>query len=115
MADLFTLTAPLLIQYPDGEKRLLVDKYPHPRGMVYTIPYWMETPEPLVILAEGEIKGEGPWKVGDAIVRLLSCGDTELSMEWAQWQQFLQTCPGNHPYNDEAARLAIIDKVSYPA
>jgi hypothetical protein len=42
-------------------------------------------------LLAGDISGDGPWKVGDNVVSVLSCGETELSMLWVQWDEYLAT------------------------
>jgi len=113
MADLYTLTTPLLVRYPDGEQRLIADKYMHPHGMIYAEPYWLESESPRAYLIKGTIKGEGPWKIGDVIVRLLSCGDTEEAMQWANWQQHLMSVYESHRYGDESFKKSIIDKMSF--
>jgi len=112
MANIFTLTAPLLVRYPDGEQRLIADKFTHPQGMFYVEPFWLESKPPVVHLLTGDVKGEGPWKIGDVIVRLLSCGDTEQSMQWAQWQQFLSSCPEHHDYFNAELKESIIRDMS---
>jgi len=114
MAELFTLTAPLLVRYPDGEQRLIAEKFMHPEGMIYAEPFWLESDQPAAYLIKGEIRGEGPWKIGDVIVRLLSCGDTEQAMQWAQWQQCLSSYPEQHAYHDKHQLSAIISKMSFP-
>ena len=113
MADIYTLTAPLLVQYPNGEQRLVADKFSHSSGMVYTVPYWLEGEIPAAYLVTGEVKGEGPWKIGDVIVRLLSCADTEHKIEWAGWEQYLYSCGEESPYNNSSIKQSIINKMSF--
>lgn len=96
MADLFSMTAPLLLVFPDGEKRLVAEKFCHPEGLLLLEPYWFETATPAVHLIRGEIRGEGPWKVGEVVVRVLSCGDSEESLQWSLWQQHLAMLPGGY-------------------
>lgn len=114
MVELFSLIAPLLVRYPDGEQRLVAEKFTHSQGLIYVEPFWLESESPVAYLLKGSIKGDGPWKVGDVIVRLLSCGDTELSMEWAQWQQYLLSCSLSHAYHDDSFKHSIINKMSFP-
>jgi hypothetical protein len=38
MADLFTLTAPLMIRYPDDTRHVMVACFKHPDGIVYFRP-----------------------------------------------------------------------------
>jgi hypothetical protein len=104
-ADLFSVTAPLVIRLPSGEKRLMVERFPHPRGLLYFEPFWdAEGGRPGVHVVEGEIRGDGPWKVGDAVITVLSCADSALNMEWNGWRQALAD-PGA-PYHDCEAVLA---------
>ena len=105
MADLFSVTAPLMIKLPSGDEYVMAEKYPHPDGLVFFDLYWLEDSSPSVYVVKGDIKGEGPWKVGDAIVRVLSCGDTELSMQWNNWQQEVLSLPGK--YHDDDAKLQL--------
>jgi hypothetical protein len=77
MADLFTLTAPLLIRYPDNTRHVMVGCFRHPEGIVYFRPFWDQLPDREgTPLATGEFKGEGPWKVGSAVISLLGCQGT---------------------------------------
>lgn len=112
MADLFTVTAPLLVQYPDKSSRLVADIFPHPNGIVYFEPYWYETGPAAAHIIAGPLQGEGPWKVGEVIIRLLSCGDNDLSMQWNEWQQFLSGSQSKMtPYHDDEARKVFARKV----
>ena len=62
MAELFSVTAPLVIRFPSGEQAIMAECFPHPKGFVYFDPYWTETdPAKAVHVIAGEIKGEGPW------------------------------------------------------
>jgi len=83
----------------------MAEKYPHSEGLVFFELFWLESGEPAVHVIKGVIKGEGPWKVGDAIVRVLSCGDTDLSMQWNMWQQQMMMQPGE--YHDEQGKLEL--------
>nr|AFI78459.1 hypothetical protein ws138B4_0018 [uncultured bacterium ws138B4] len=98
MADLFTITAPLMIRYPDDTKHVMVHCFPHPDGLVYFRTFWDQLPETEgVRLLTGELRGEGPWKVGDAVITLLGCQGTHprQAAEYADWQLHLeQTGPG---------------------
>lgn len=104
MADLFTLTAPLVLVDRAGKKTVIAEKYPHPDGMLIFQPYWLDNDAGIAVVA-GEIRGEGPWKVGEHVVRILSCGDADESMQWTMWQQHLAMCPDMPGgYHDETAK-----------
>jgi len=88
--SLFAVTAPLLIRLPSGDKRIMAERFPHPRGVLYFEPFWRDNRrQPAIHVAEGAIRGEGPWKVGDAVVTVLGCSDPHLAAEWQEWQQCL--------------------------
>jgi hypothetical protein len=100
MAAIESLTAPLVVRFANGTKHLVAAAFPHPRGMIYLDLYWhRRTPERAAHLIEGELRGEGPWRVGDAVVRVLGCQatDPELQETFAEWQHYLQTHEGEYP------------------
>jgi len=109
LADLFTLTAPLLIRYPDNTRHVMVGCFRHPDGIVYVRPFWDQLPEGAgVRLVTGNIKGEGPWKVGDAVVTVLGCQGTnpEQAAELANWKFHLEQCGERYPMRDELETIA---------
>ncbi len=78
MADLFSVTAPLLIRLPMGDMHVLAECSPHPCGLVYFELFWnLGNPHLGVLVVEGIIKVDGPWKIGDAVVRVLGCHGTD--------------------------------------
>jgi hypothetical protein len=90
MTDILSMTAPLLVRFPDGQKCLVAEKYQHPDGILVFEPFWMDDIGRCHLLA-GEISGDGPWKVGINVVSVLSCSEPELSMLWTQWDEYLAT------------------------
>ncbi|NNF95598.1 MAG: hypothetical protein HKM94_01565, partial [Halobacteria archaeon] len=40
MADLFSMTTPLMIRSPDSEEQVIAEIFPHPEGLVYFELYW---------------------------------------------------------------------------
>ncbi|MDT8387186.1 MAG: hypothetical protein RQ736_06700 [Thiogranum sp.] len=102
MADLFSVTAPLAIRFPDGEKQIIVRCFPDNGGLIFASLYWDQVPEGSAFrFVAGPIRGDGPWKVGDAVITVLGCHgtDAELASEFAAWQNHLM----EHPVDD--ARL----------
>lgn len=93
MADLFSVTAPLTIQHPDGHREVMAAVFPHDRGIMFFRLFWdlieqNQGIENAFEIIEGDIKGEGPWKVGQHIVNVLAChgGDPHLATQFSQWQ-----------------------------
>lgn len=100
MPDLFSLTAPLSIRLADGTRRIMVERFRHARGLVYFEPYWHTgDPHALIHVVEGTIQGEGPWKIGTAVIQVLGCRGTEpaLAAAYESWQQHLATHGADYP------------------
>ena len=109
MADLLSITAPLLIRYPDGRLHVMVERLPHVDGLVYFLPFWNRLPAREGIrFVRGEVRGEGPWKVGEAVVTVLGCQGThpQQAAEFAEWQAYREQLAAEYPDADELQRLA---------
>lgn len=95
--QLFKVTVPLTIRYPSGQRHLMVEVFPHPEGLLYFEPFWhLAEPGDGIQLARGPVRGEGPWKVGDAVITVTGCqgSDPEMALQLAQWQEHLACCEG---------------------
>ena len=100
MADIFSMTAPLMIRLPSGEKRVVAEYFPHPRGILYFDLFWHLSDQGKSIhLVQGSIKGEGPWKVGDCVLNVLGCHgtDPDLASEFDDWRQYLMENADAYP------------------
>ena len=90
MADIFTVKTPLAVRLPDGQKKILIEFFPHPEGLLGFELFWEQQDDPLSLIEvyPGELKGDGPWKVGDAVLTVLACHgtDSELASHYANWQ-----------------------------
>lgn len=73
----------------DGMTRLAAHVFRHPDGLVFVDVGWCD---PLAsfhafhILA-GRVEGVGPWRCGNATLRLLTEDDNEV-LEWTSWQAY---------------------------
>lgn len=101
MAELLQVTAPLLIRHPDGTRHIMVERFAHPEGLLYFEPFWhLHRPAARAIhLARGGIRGEGPWRLGEAVVTVLGCQGSDPGMAglYAEWQAFLQSGAPGYP------------------
>ena len=100
VADLFSVTAPLLIRLADGSRAVIAECFPHPQGILYFDLFWHGgDPAETIHLIAGEITGAGPWKIGASVVRVLGCQgtDAELADAWAQWSLYLNDCAEEYP------------------
>lgn len=109
MADLFSVTAPLAVRFRTGEKRIMLRCFPYGDGLVFIGPFWNRLPpaQAFQVLA-GPVRGDGPWKAGDAVITVLGChgSDPQLANEFAEWQAWLQAEETDYPDNAEIAALA---------
>jgi hypothetical protein len=109
MADLFGVTAPVMIRHPDGTQQVMVELFRHPRGLLYFEPYWDCLPAAQGIhLVEGDIRGEGPWKAGECVISVLGCRGThpELAAGFAGWREYLVERGEDFPSRQQIERLA---------
>lgn len=92
MADLYSVTAPLIIQLPSGEERLIAEHFKHPKGLLYFTPYWhvQDVPGDNVYLVKGWLSGEGPWRISDHVIKVLACHGSNacLATDFNEWQSY---------------------------
>lgn len=88
-SSLFSMRSPLYIKYPNGETRVVEQLFQHPQGVLYFELFWEKDPTYSIHLIEGEIKGQGPWRVGECSFHVLGCNHThpQLCETHAFWQQ----------------------------
>ncbi|MEE9342428.1 MAG: hypothetical protein V3V12_02200 [Gammaproteobacteria bacterium] len=109
MAELLSVTAPLAIRYPDGVKHIMIWRSSHTSGLLYLRPFWNQVAEEKTFtFAAGPIKGDGPWKVGNAVVTVLGCHgtDAELATEFSSWQILLEQMGDAYPSDQAIESLA---------
>ena len=100
MADLFSVTAPLVMRAPDGGEALLAEVYRHPKGLLYFEPYWhLNKPEQGIHLVKGWLAGEGPWKISGHVIKVLACRGSEacLATDFNEWRNYRLSNPGEYP------------------
>lgn len=110
MADLFSVTAPLRVRFDDGREYVMAEYFQHPQGLLFFELFWhMHMPASKAIhLLEGEIKGDGPWRIGDAVINVLGCQNTHPAMAgaYSEWQSFLETGAPGYPERNAIEELA---------
>jgi len=108
MADLFSMKSPLMIRFADGEKRIMAEYFKHPEGLLFFDVFWNQEPQASIHLVKGEYKGEGPWKVGDAVITVLGCHgcDADLATQFSEWQSYLQMYGEEYPAGPEIKSVA---------
>jgi len=109
MVDLFRVTAPLTIRYPDGTQRVMAELFRHPRGLLFFEPFWDNQPAAQGIhLVEGDIRGEGPWKAGECVITVLGCQGTHphLAAEFSAWRSYIEEQGSDFPTRQQIDDLA---------
>jgi len=93
MAHIDHMTAPLAIRFGDGTEKVVAHCFPHTLGLLYLDIFWHQSsPEQAAHLIKGKISGDGPWKIGDAVIRVLGCNhtDPQLQSQYAPWKEHLE-------------------------
>lgn len=105
MADLFSVTAPLAIRFKDsGEKQIMIERIAHNGGLLFLPTFWTDSGiDRALRFVPGPIEGEGPWKVGNAIVTVLACHGTDavLAGDFSCWQSRLTEIGETYPDKQE--------------
>jgi len=100
MAAIDTVTAPLALLFDDGSKKLAAACFEHQLGMLYLDTWWhIKKPDEASHLIKGNLKGNGPWRIGNVTIRVLGCQNTdpELQTEFLNWQDYLKQAPDYPP------------------
>lgn len=103
MADLFSMTAPLLIRHKTGVQHIMAERFPlaEGEGLVYFELFWhLQRPASQAIhRIAGAIRGDGPWKLAESVITVLGCQgtDPELASSYAEWESYLQQGAPDYP------------------
>ncbi len=98
-----------MIRYPDNSRHFMVERFRHPDGVLYFEPFWHEAePGTAIHVARGTVRGDGPWKVGDAVITVVGChgADPEMALALADWQQYLAGCAGEYAPRSQIVETA---------
>lgn len=77
---------PLLVDLGDDHRRVAAEIFRHANGIVFMDIGWcapMHSGHPAHLI-EGEVTGDGPWMVGDIIIREIEASDPEMA-EYRDW------------------------------
>lgn len=109
MAAIDGVTAPLVLRHPDGHEQLIAAAFPHPLGLLYLDLYWhLTTPQQAAHLIRGTLRGDGPWRIGEARLRVLGCHNTDphLQADHIAWQTHLRDHAERYPPRDQVREIA---------
>jgi hypothetical protein len=109
MPDLFEMKRPLSVNFTDGSKTIAVAYYPHAQGMVFLEPFWEQKADgQKALVVKGDVKGDGPWRVGNAVFSLVGCQgtDPDLAQLLAEWEFHLQSVGAEYYEPEQIRELA---------
>lgn len=103
------LSAPLVLRNGNGDEKVIACAFTHPRGLLYLDLFWHQsTPDKAAHLLEGELRGDGPWRIGEHRLRVLGCHNTDphLADQFAAWNQYLQQHSEDYPPRAQIIEIA---------
>lgn len=103
MPAIDSVTSPLAILFDTGEKKLAAACFEHQLGLLYLDPFWhLKSPADSAHLIRGKLKGDGPWRIDNATIRVLGCRNTdpELQVEFTNWNEYLENS-GDYPPREQ--------------
>lgn len=114
MAQIESISSPLAILFDDGRKKLAAACFRHELGLLYLDPFWhQQKPDKAAHIIKGKLKGDDPWRIADATIRLAGCQNTdpELHTLKSKWTEYLKTADDYPPVeqiHEIAQRLGAI-------
>jgi len=107
----YQVTAPLALRCPEIGQKVIAACFPHPAGLLYLDTFWhRRTPQQTAHLIRGTLRGDGPWRIGDCVLRVLGCHDTDpdLAAPFAEWSAYLQSdaAAAEYPPPDQIRDIA---------
>jgi len=84
--DLFQINKPLKIIHPIGGERIIAELFKGKDGIWFADVGWYEASFHPFHFVPGEIEGEGPWKIGDCQIMIIS-PDDPLYPGYKQWDE----------------------------
>ena len=103
------MTAPLVIRDAEGREKVVAHCFPHPQGLLYLDLFWHQsTPDQAAHLLRGELRGEGPWRIGEHRIRVLGCHNTDphLQGQFTRWRDYLENHPDDYPPSRQIREIA---------
>jgi hypothetical protein len=91
----YDVSAPLALRFKStGDAKVIAACFPHPSGLLYLDLFWhRRTPAEAAHLLRGQLHGEGPWRIGDCVISVLGCHNTDpdLADQFAAWRAYLES------------------------
>lgn len=109
MAIIDQVSAPLVLRDPQGNERVIAACFSHPAGLLCLDLFWHQsTPEKAAHLLRGELKGDGPWRIGDFRLRVLGCHNTDphLAEQFSAWSDYLANHGDQYPPRAQIMEIA---------
>lgn len=90
--NLFEVKEPLKITLSETNVRIIAELFETPTGLCFFDigwSYWATALNPIHFI-DGEITGDNPWKIGDAVIEVIKEGSKEYT-DYQNWKEFEKT------------------------
>jgi hypothetical protein len=84
--NLFKMRKVLKIIHPIGGERIIDHLFKTPTGICFFDEGWTETSNNPIHFVDGEIRGEGPWTIGDSVIDIET--DQARLCNYAKWLRY---------------------------
>lgn len=108
MAAIHSIASPLVLRFGDDREQVVAACFRHRLGLVWLdLLWWLGSPADKAHLIEGELQGEGPWKIGEVSIRLLGCHHTDphLEPQLEEWRDWLARNPEGEPSRERVLEV----------
>jgi hypothetical protein len=100
----FERNLPLKIILSKNRARVIAEGFVVKGGVFFWDIGWYESSSHPNHLVEGKISGEGPWKVGDKVIKELTEEEPLYVRDWMIWMTFRRTTEEGKQANRDLAR-----------
>ena len=99
LQEAFENHLPLKVIISRDHERVIAEGFIVGEGVVFYDVFWYEASSHPIHLIEGEISGEGPWRVGEMVIEEMKEDEFLFEADWKSWLRFR-----NHEDGKEATR-----------
>ena len=105
LAEAFENHLPLKVIISKDHERVIAEGFIVGEGIVFYDVFWYEASFHPIHLIEGEISGEGPWRVGEMVIEEMKEDEFLFEADWKSWLRFRNHEDGKEATRELAQRL----------
>jgi hypothetical protein len=114
MAHPQDVTAPLALRCRNGGAKVAAACFAHPLGLLVLDTFWhLKRPDEAAHLLRGQLRGDGPWRIGDCVIAVLGCHNTDpdLVAPFTAWREYLESASAATEYPPPAQIRDIVRRL----